>query len=81
MPKYHATNRLTITNLNRLGSNTFNDLEFRWTAPWNATIALGANNVFNHEGPQMYSQPSANVSYNGQFDIGRFMYMKYQQRF
>ena len=81
MPGALASNRLTITNLNRLGSNTFNDLEFRWTAPWNATIALGANNVFNHEGPQMYSQPSANVSYNGQFDIGRFMYMKYQQRF
>jgi iron complex outermembrane recepter protein len=29
----------------------------------------------------MYSQPSANVSYYGGFDIGRFVYMKYQQRF
>jgi iron complex outermembrane receptor protein len=67
--------------INELGSNTFHDLEFRWQAPWNATVALGANNVFDHVGPVVYSQPSANVSYQGQFDIGRFIYMKYQQRF
>ncbi|UNK50784.1 TonB-dependent receptor [Lysobacter sp. S4-A87] len=67
--------------INELGSNTFHDLEFRWQAPWNATVAIGANNVFDHVGPVLYSQPSANVSYQGQFDIGRFMYMKYQQRF
>ncbi len=67
--------------INELGSNTFHDLEFRWKAPWNATVAIGANNVFDHEGQVVYSQPNANVSYQGQFDIGRFIYMKYQQRF
>ncbi|MBU8976642.1 MULTISPECIES: TonB-dependent receptor [unclassified Lysobacter] len=67
--------------INEIGSNTFHDLEFRWKAPWNATVALGANNVFDHQGPVVYSQPNANVSYQGQFDIGRFIYMKYQQRF
>lgn len=67
--------------INEVGSNTFHDLEVRWKAPWNATVALGANNVFDHVGPVLYSQPSANVSYQGQFDIGRFIYMKYQQRF
>lgn len=67
--------------INELGANTFHDLEFRWKAPWNATVAVGANNVFEHEGPVVYSQPSASVSYQGQFDIGRFVYMKYQQRF
>jgi iron complex outermembrane receptor protein len=41
----------------------------------------GANNVFGRVGPTMYSQPSANVSYYGGFDIGRFLYMKYTQRF
>ena len=65
----------------RVGSNTFNDVQVRWEAPWNATIALGANNVLDHQGPVMYSQPSANVSYYGGFDIGRFLYMKYTQRF
>ncbi len=65
----------------RTGSNTFNDVQVRYQTPWNATVALGANNVFNHYGPVMYSQPSANVSYYGGFDIGRFIYMKYTQRF
>ncbi|MCR6626541.1 TonB-dependent receptor plug domain-containing protein [Pseudoxanthomonas japonensis] len=72
-----ATSRAT----NELGSNTFHDLQVRWTAPWNATISVGANNVFNHVGQVFYSQPSANVSYYGGFDIGRFMYMRYTQRF
>ena len=29
----------------------------------------------------IYSQPSANTSYYGGFDIGRFVYMKYTQHF
>ncbi|HLM52631.1 MAG TPA: TonB-dependent receptor [Pseudoxanthomonas sp.] len=70
-----------LTRRNRTGSNTFNDVQFRWEAPWNATVAFGANNVLGRTGPVMYSQPSANVPYYGGFDIGRFMYMKYTQRF
>jgi iron complex outermembrane receptor protein len=71
----------SVRALNKLGSNTFHDIEFRVATPWNATVAIGANNVFDHLGPTLYSQPSANTSYSGQFDIGRFVYMKYQQRF
>ncbi len=63
------------------GSTTFHDMQVRWQAPWNATIAIGANNVFEKYGPPMYTQPSANFAYYGGFDIGRFVYMKYQQRF
>ncbi|WP_394002044.1 TonB-dependent receptor domain-containing protein [Luteimonas sp. WGS1318] len=63
------------------GSNTFHDVQVRYNTPWNATVSVGANNVFNHEGPIMYSQPNSNFPYYGGFDIGRFMYMKYQQRF
>ncbi|QCO67196.2 TonB-dependent receptor [Luteimonas yindakuii] len=70
-----------LSRRNKSGSTTFNDVQFRWQAPWNATIAVGANNVFEKYGPPMYSQPSANFSYYGGFDIGRFVYMKYQQRF
>ncbi|MEQ4576103.1 MAG: TonB-dependent receptor [Gammaproteobacteria bacterium] len=65
----------------KVGSNTFHDLQIRYNAPWNATISLGANNVFDHEGPVMYSQPNSSFSYYGGFDIGRFVYMKYTQRF
>ena len=66
---------------NRTGSNTFHDVQLRYTAPWNATIAVGANNVFGHYGPPLYSQPNSGVSYYGGYDIGQFIYFKYQQRF
>jgi iron complex outermembrane receptor protein len=49
--------------------------------PWSARVSLGANNVFNHQGPVMYSKPDSAFAYNGAFDIGRFWYMKYEQKF
>jgi iron complex outermembrane receptor protein len=65
----------------KVGANTFHDLQVSYQAPWNATIALGANNVFNHRGAIMFSAPNSNFPYYGGFDIGRFLYMKYTQRF
>src|SRR5690606_18329394 len=67
--------------LRRTGSNTFHDIQFNWNAPWNATVSIGANNVFDHYGPVMFTQPNSNYPYYGGFEIGRFVYMKYQQRF
>ncbi len=67
--------------LRKTGSNTFHDLQVSWKAPWDATIALGANNVFDHKGPLMYSAPNSSFAYYGGFDVGRFLYMKYTQRF
>lgn len=64
-----------------VGANTFHDVQVRYNTPWNATVALGANNVFDHQGQTMYSQPNSSFVYNGSFDIGRFVYMKYTQRF
>ncbi|MGB3392064.1 MAG: TonB-dependent receptor [Stenotrophomonas sp.] len=63
------------------GSNTFHDLQVNWQAPWDATIAVGANNLFDHRGPLMYTAPNSSYAYYGGFDIGRFIYMKYTQRF
>jgi iron complex outermembrane receptor protein len=71
----------SLARRNYVGSNTFNDVQLRWNAPWNATVSVGANNVFDRVGPVMYTQPSSNVSYYGGFDIGRFFYAKYNQRF
>lgn len=74
-----------IVPLHRRGSNTFHDIQFSWSAPWNATIALGANNVTNHFGPAIYGEQSpgrsSNFAYYGNWDIGRFVYARYQQRF
>ncbi|WP_460732482.1 TonB-dependent receptor plug domain-containing protein [Lysobacter tyrosinilyticus] len=67
--------------INRLGSNTFHDAQVAAKLPWDATVAVGANNVFNHIGPTMFTQPASNFPYYGGFDIGRTVYLKYQQRF
>jgi iron complex outermembrane receptor protein len=77
----YIDNRGVATAINVLGSNTVHDVQFRWAAPWDATISVGANNVTDHYGPPMYTQIDSNVSYNGGFDIGRFWYVKYQQNF
>ena len=66
---------------NRTGAVTFHDLQVSYAAPWNASISVGANNVFNKVGPAMYAQPNSSFSYYGGFDIGRFYYLKYTQRF
>ena len=82
LPNYAAPDTQgTIVPMNELGSSTFHDVQVSYKAPWNARISIGANNVFNHVGPLMFDQPSANFSYYGGFDIGRFMYMKYSQKF
>jgi iron complex outermembrane receptor protein len=66
---------------NRVGSSTWHDLQVRWTAPWNGTISVGANNVFNKQPPIMYTAPNSQYSYYGGFDIGRFYYLRYTQKF
>ena len=70
-----------VVSYNRVGGSTFHDVQFGWKAPWNAKVSVGANNVFGHYGPIMHSQPNSNFSYYGGYDIGRFMYLKYQQNF
>ncbi|WP_363798109.1 TonB-dependent receptor [Lysobacter firmicutimachus] len=70
-----------ISPKNEIGSNTFHDMQVRFNAPWNATIAVGANNVFEHYAAPEYDQPNSGYSYYGGYDIGRFIYFKYQQRF
>ncbi|MGH8076806.1 MAG: TonB-dependent receptor domain-containing protein [Lysobacter sp.] len=82
LPDYAApdTQGLNVP-LTELGSNTFHDVQVRWTAPWDATVAIGANNVFEHYAAPAYDQPNSGYSYYGGFDIGRFVYLKYQQRF
>jgi len=67
--------------LRTTGSNTFHDLQVSYKAPWDATIAVGANNVFNHRGALQYSAPNSDFAYYGGFDIGRYVYLKYTQRF
>jgi iron complex outermembrane receptor protein len=80
-PNYIAANPVQTRPVNTTGAVAFHDLQVRWNAPWDATISVGANNIGERAGPILYSQPSANVNYYGGFDIGRFWYASYTQRF
>jgi iron complex outermembrane receptor protein len=71
----------TVTPYNRYGSTTFNDVQVSYNTPWDSKVSVGANNVFEKQGPIMYSQPSSNFAYYGGFDIGRFWYVRYEQKF
>ncbi|PJK14209.1 TonB-dependent receptor [Lysobacteraceae bacterium NML07-0707] len=82
LPNYQAPDTLgKVVPHHRNGSTTFNDVQFRVKTPWNGMVSFGANNVFGRYAPVMYSQPSSNYAYYGGFDIGRFWYFKYTQKF
>ena len=82
IPDYAAPDTQgNITPMNRVGSVTFHDLQFSYQAPWNARIAIGANNVFHRATPVYYTRPSSGFAFYGGHDIGRFIYMRYQQKF
>ncbi|MDH5824751.1 TonB-dependent receptor [Luteimonas sp. RD2P54] len=80
-PDYAAPDVPEGLPLRTVGSNVFHDAQVRWSAPWDATVSLGANNVTDHRGPLMFTSPNNQFAYYGGFDVGRFVYMKYQQRF
>ncbi|GAA0721157.1 TonB-dependent receptor plug domain-containing protein [Dokdonella soli] len=67
--------------VNKHGANTFHDVQVRYKLPWKATVSVGANNLFDHYGQMMYANPNSQYAYYGGFDIGRFAYVRYQQRF
>lgn len=82
IPEYQAPHTDgTVLSYNRVGATTFHDVQLGWKAPWDAKVSVGANNVFDHYGPLMHSKPSSSYSYYGGYDIGRFVYIKYQQTF
>jgi len=81
MPNYQAPDTFGVYPINRVGALTFHDLQAHWNAPWNATIAVGANNIFDKKLPIMYSAPNSQFFTYGGWDIGRFYYVRYSQKF
>jgi iron complex outermembrane recepter protein len=81
--------------LNRQGGLAFNDLQVSWETPWKGRIALGATDVFNRKAPLSYTgvysvagplgptgtDGYSSFPYNPQYDIGRVVYLKYEQKF
>ena len=83
MPDYVAPG-LTGIGVSRKGSVAFNDAQFRYTAPWKGVFTVGVNNIFNKKGPYYYNvTASGNGSppYNPAFDIDRYFYVSYNQKF
>ncbi|WP_411851834.1 TonB-dependent receptor [Stenotrophomonas sp. LGBM10] len=65
---------------NYIGATTYHDIQFRYNTPWNGTINVGVNNLWDKQPPTSYV-----VAYNmfdPQYDLpGRYMYMQYKQKF
>ena len=92
MPDANLAN--SPAGMNRQGGLAFNDLQLSWDAPWKGRIALGATDVFNRKAPLSYTgvfsvegplgpegtEGYSQYPYNPQYDIGRVVYLKYEQK-
>jgi len=75
-----ASNGLEVVPTNSLGATTYNDIQLRWNAPWNAQITGGVRNVLDKDPP--VSIAVSNNSFDPSFDVpGRFFYVGYKQKF
>ena len=70
--------------MSQKGSVAFNDAQFRYTAPWKGVFTVGVNNIFNKKGPYYYAVTTSGTGsspYNPSFDIDRYFYVSYNQKF
>lgn len=65
---------------NTMSSTWYFDLQGRWTAPWNATISAGIQNLFDKDPPKCFSC-FANTMDAAYRTPGRFWYLSYDQKF
>jgi iron complex outermembrane recepter protein len=82
------------SGLYRQGGTAYNDVQVSWTAPWKGKISFGATNVFNRRTQLSYTGVESVIGplgptgtdgyssfpYNPQYDIGRVVYLKYDQQ-
>ena len=63
-----------------MGGTVYNDANVTWAAPWNARVTVGVNNIFDRDPPRSAST-FAN-SFDPQYELpGRFLFMRYSQKF
>lgn len=84
LPNHH-TPGVGVTPLRTVGGVVFNDVQLRWKAPWQGVFSVGALNVLNRKAAAFYSGPASaadsEYAYNPSYDIGRFLYVRYNQKF
>jgi iron complex outermembrane receptor protein len=67
---------------NNKGAVVFNDVQFGYKLPWRATVSVGVNNLFGKQGPLNYSAgANGSTAYLPSFDIDRYYYLSYTQKF
>ncbi len=65
---------------NYIGGTAFSDVNVTWAAPWNARVTVGVNNVLDRDPPR--SASTFSNSFDPQYEIpGRFLFMRYSQKF
>lgn len=69
------------TRDNHIGAYAVHDVNIAWKAPWDATIAVGARNVFGKEPPLVNLAFAHN--FDGAYDLpgGGYWYVQYRQDF
>jgi iron complex outermembrane receptor protein len=68
--------------LNHSGNYAVHDLQVRWNAPWDATIAVGGRNIFGKE-PPVFTNNTFAHSFDAAYDLpgGAYWYAQYRQDF
>lgn len=84
---HYAQPGFGVTPMTQVPSVTYSDVQVHWKGSWGGEVSLGVNNVFDRKAPYIYSATGASTgsdsafSYNVSYDYGRFVYLRYTQKF
>ena len=84
---HYAQPGFGATPMTQIPSVTYSDVQVHWKGSWGGEVSLGVNNVFDRKAPYIYSATGSSTgsdsafSYNVSYDYGRFVYLRYTQRF
>jgi iron complex outermembrane receptor protein len=85
MPNYTSVNWGAGPGANRMGATVFNDAQVRYTLPWKATVAFGMRDIFDKHAPNTIDAYELGYNSSGSvdptLDLGRYIYLQYNQTF
>lgn len=70
------------TGANRQGASVYHDVQFRYSTPWNGSIQVGVNNLFDKKRPTTFSVSNSSATLQDPaLDLDRYFYVRYNQKF
>ncbi|MBA2079713.1 TonB-dependent receptor [Rhodanobacter sp. PCA2] len=82
MPNYNSVNWGYGTGADRIGAVVMNDIQGRYSLPWNASVAVGMRDMFNKHPPITFNVSNNSSTYlDPMLDLGRYIYVQYNQKF